>query len=327
MNVKLKNLYRFLLYLSFLLVVIFAYTYINKVAPSWLKIAFEKTKDAQSPPVFATNFNGPQNSPFSGPLGIAVNKKGWIYVVDSGNSKVRVLDTNGKFLFEFGRFGQKPGEFDYPNCLAIDAEDRVYVGDFNNSRIQVFSPQGVLIKILNQWKTTPLIPLGLTFDSSGKLYVANCNGKILIISNQGQLIKEFGQVGALDGYLSYPNGIAVDQDGYIYVTDSGNARLQIFDQEGRFIKKLEPPKYIFSLPTGITIDSQSRIYVVDTLMHAVSVFDQTLKPLFTFGIKGLNEGQLNFPNGITLDDQGKIYVTDRENNRIVIYSYSNKSLF
>ncbi len=270
-------------------------------------------------PQYTGQLKGPAGNSLKRPLAVTVGLAGKIYVVDSDNDRVEIFDPEGNFLATFGKFGQGAGEFDFPTSIAVDSEGRLYVGEFANGRIQVFDPNGKLLQTIDR-KTSgvPLAPMALTFDSGEDLYVANRTGEILILNRAGKLLAKIGEPGSEPGMFSYPNGIVVDDRGRVIVSDSGNQRVQVFDRSGKLIKVLATPAVNLTLPKGIALDEQNRLYVVDNLRHEIAVVDLDYKYLYSFGERGLENGQLNFPNGIAISE-GKIYVTDRENNRVVIF--------
>lgn len=87
---------------------------------------------------FAIGSQGGARGEFNQPYGIARDRQGNIYVVDSGNHRVQVFDANGVFQGAFGEYGTGNGEFDGPTAIAV-TDDYIYVADSGNSRVQLFS--------------------------------------------------------------------------------------------------------------------------------------------------------------------------------------------
>jgi sugar lactone lactonase YvrE len=128
--------------------------------------------------------------------------------------------------------------------------------------------------------------------------------------------------------MSFPNGLALDKAGNLYVTDSNNGRLLVFDSSGKQIARIgrgaDTGK--LGLPRGIAIDGQDRVFVVDTTGQGVQVNrafqgKPQLDYLGTFGAQGVGDGQFSFPNGIAVDGRGHIYVADSANDRVQVWSY------
>lgn len=318
-KVKLSHLLNIILIIVLIATLIFVYFYLNSKTITALDDVTQAVDP--EPPLFVANIYGQEGYPLKGPLAVALGNDGQIIVADSGNSKVQVFDHNGNLLKRFGQFGQGVGELNYPSSIAINSEGLIYVGDFNNNRIQVFSENGRLINTLDKKKLGHTIaPLALTFDREDNLYIANRTGEIMIFDRNGKRKLKFGRAGSKQGHFSYPNGIAVGPSKKIYVSDSGNFRVQVFDPQGKLIKVIEQDQLKVAIPKGIAVDHKERIYLVDNFQHRVNVFDKDWKYLFNFAIRGLNEGELNYPNGIYVKDN-KIYISDRENNRIAIFGY------
>lgn len=255
----------------------------------------------------------------NGPLAAAAGPNR-VYVTDSKGHRVNVYDKKGKYLFSFGQQGNKNGEFEYPNAIALDNQNNIYVGEFQNHRIQVFAPSGKYLRTIAGNQANVITPLAITINKNF-IYIADRAGEILVLGINGQFIKRFGKPGSTPGLLNYPNGLAVSNDGRLFISDSGNSRVQVFTTSGRYLEILDTRQSEINLPRGIAVDDLGQLYVVDTLNHNISVFDENLNYLFSFGDRGMEEGFFNFPNGIVVDADYKIYVTDRENNRVQVFGY------
>ena len=132
------------------------------------------------------------------------------------------------------------------------------------------------------------------------------NNRVQKFDKNGQFILAFGTVGAGDGQLSDPGGIAVDSAGHIWVADRGNTRVQEFDSDGNYVSK-------FSVAGGLdelAVDSTGKVYVTVPSTNQVKVFDNTGAPLLTFGGTGMTDTTFQRPEGIDIDSAGNIYVAD-----------------
>ncbi len=164
---------------------------------------------------------------FNGPTDVAMARDGSIYVSDGyGNSRVAKFSPKGEFLFDWGRKGDKPGEFDTPHGVAIDSRGRVYVADRSNSRIQVFKGDGTF---LTQWQSAGLgRPWAVTVGPDGYLYVVDGGdlkprppdrARILMLDLQGNILDQWGSFGNYDGQIYWGHDIAVGKNGDVYVGD------------------------------------------------------------------------------------------------------------
>ena len=117
----------------------------------------------------------------------------------------------------------------------------------------------------------------------------------------------------------WPNGIAVDSEGNVYIVDSNNYHIKKFDKNGTLINTWgeEGIGYgKFKQPFDIAVDSAGNVYVVDRLNHQIQKFTSTGVWLASWGTYGTGDGQFSYPIGIALDSSGSVYVTDTGNDRI-----------
>ena len=129
----------------------------------------------------------------------------------------------------------------------------------------------------------------------------------------------WGSAGTGDGQFDGPGGVAVDSQGYVYVADRGNDRIQKFDSEGTFITAWGSSGTgdgQFNKPHGIIADSQGYIYVAERENDRIQKFDSSGNYIAQWGSSGSGEGQFNDPCGLAVDSAGYIYVADRQNDRI-----------
>ena len=136
----------------------------------------------------------------------------------------------------------------------------------------------------------------------------------------------FGGSGQGNGQFLFPNTAVADSRGRIYVTDGNNARISVWDGQGRFLMHLGKGvgDSALSLPRGAAIDSHDRLHVADAVGQSVKVYDVSKSEpafLFSFGEWGQGNGQFNCPNDVGLDGSGRLYVVDRENDRVQVWSY------
>ncbi|MDH5669162.1 MAG: 6-bladed beta-propeller, partial [Nitrospira sp.] len=187
---------------------------------------------------FGTRGNG--EGQFNAPWGIAVDRvRGFVYVVDSANFRVQKFDMSGEFIMAWGSFGSGDGQFYFPRGVAVDQSDgSVYVVDMGNHRIQKFDTStNVLPQLLTKW--------------GGSAEAGHASSA---------LAREAGQ-------LRSPWGIAVDGAGDVYVTDTGNHRVEKFDREGNFIAQwggFGNSDGQFNFPYGIAVDAKGSVFVVDS---------------------------------------------------------------
>lgn len=121
----------------------------------------------------------PENGTFAAPTNVAVDRQGNIYVADTWNYRVQVLDPAGKFLRAFGAQGDRPGEFIRPKGIAVDSEGHVYVADAEFNNFQVLSPEGQPLLAVGQLGSAPgqfALIAGLYIDSKDRIYTTEMFG-------------------------------------------------------------------------------------------------------------------------------------------------------
>ena len=157
-----------------------------------------------------------------------------VYVCDTHNHRIQVLNSDFTFSSTFGSKGNNPGQFDHPVDIAVNKDGNIFVADWFNNRIQVFSPSGQFIRQFQELGPDMGkldYPVSVCIDCNDFVYVLE-GGKcrVSIFDTKGNyIISYFGKKEAKPGELKSPYGIAVDKEGYIYISDSRNNRIQIFE--------------------------------------------------------------------------------------------------
>jgi predicted membrane-bound mannosyltransferase/DNA-binding beta-propeller fold protein YncE len=171
-------------------------------------------------------------------------------------------------------------------------------------------------------------PRSLAFAQDGTFYVADSrNNRVLHLDANGNTLQSWGTfadgttIPISNGSFNEPWGVAVSPDGYVYVTDVWNHRVEKFTAEGSFVKTWgyfgqgEAPDAFYG-PRGLAVDAEGRVYVADTGNKRIVVFDSDGKAITQFGGAGFDPGQFDEPVGVAVDKNGKVYVVDTWNQRI-----------
>ncbi len=239
------------------------------------------------------------------PMAVAVNKNA-VYVTDTLNGRVQVFSPNGDLLFSFGSKGNAPGQFSFPYGIDIDSNGDIYVADTYNGGISIFNKEGNFQRYF-ALKTKDLTqPSGIMIKDN-LLYVANLDpGYILVFDmTSEELINVIGSEGEGASHLLFPNDLTLGPDGNLYVSDTGNNRIQVFALSGEYVKTLDiNPDLIFS-PRGLAFNSYGQLYIVSKLNNEVVIIDKEGKVVDTFGKR-----TFNLPNGVAFDARGRLLVTD-----------------
>ena len=147
-----------------------------------------------------------------------------------------------------------------------------------------------------------------------------------------QFVMEIGKAptGHKRDYFFYPRGIAIGPDGNIYIADTNNHQIAIFDQNGNLLKKwgsfgTETPG--LKNPFGVFVDPEGLVYVSDSGNSRIQVFKRDGTFLRAWGGRGHRPGQMQDPLiGITMDQAGHIYLADTSNHRIQKFDRTGKLL-
>ena len=276
---------------------------------------------------------GSGSGQFQGPRNVDVDGEGNLYVADTYNHRIQVLDADGQFLRQWGTEGTLPGQFKEPWGIAVAPDGDVYVADTWNHRIQVFSSEGALKRTwgvfgeASQPRTSPQMlygPRDVAIGRQGFVYVSDTgNKRVMKLDPQGQMIAAAGGLGEGDGQLQEPVGLALDSEGNLYVADTWNRRIQVFDSQMNYLRQW--PIYAWdgmSLVNKpyLAFDAQDQIYATDPEGFRVLKFDVEGKLLRSWGQFGSDTISLNLPTGIVVDALGRVLVTDSENHRISLFS-------
>ena len=158
--------------------------------------------------------------------GLEISKNGSIFVCHSNKHRVEVLDSELTKMNQFGKRGSKPGQFNTPHDLSLDSQGNIYVTDSKNFRVQVLTQEGEFIRTFGTKGDKPgefLCPNWIHVD--GKfVYVTDYRSRYVSVFNvSGKFIHRFGA-----DILGHPEGIVVDEDGFVYVSDSDKCMVFIF---------------------------------------------------------------------------------------------------
>ena len=261
-----------------------------------------------------------------GPWGVAVNQKGEIIIVESGEQCVSIFSPTGEKILSFGLHGSENGKFDEPHGVAVDGDDNILVVDSNNHRIQKFTPDGKFIAAVGKEGSKHLEfnrPLGIAIHPlSNKVYIVdNRNNRIQILNTDLTFSSTFGSFGNDDGQFQGPWDVAFDDKGNVYVADFPTEAILVFTAEGEYLRKFqigkkESGEKLLSYPSSISIESDV-VYVTECgRCHQVSVLTCEGEFLTSFGTGGSKPGEFNTPCGITVDRDGVVYVSDSSNDRL-----------
>jgi tripartite motif-containing protein 71 len=275
---------------------------------------------------------GPRPGHFNAPRGIAVDRAGRVFVADRGYCRIQVFNEHGRFLHMWGTRGSAPGQFLSPWNLALDTAGQVYVTDAGNHRVQVFTADGIFLRAWGTQGAAPgqfTHPGGIAVDGDGNVFVSDRNDRVQMFTSEGGFVRAWGSRGQGDGQftplptrgLTGPGGIAVSQDGLVYVADSWSSRVQVFTRTGEFVRKFGSIATLNS-PEGLALDTQGHLFVAEEGRlstrggYSIQKFTGDGEFLKRWGRDGFAPGHFDSPAGVAVDAAGNFYVADSANNRV-----------
>ncbi len=260
--------------------------------------------------------------------GIAVDDRDRVYLFNRGDTPIVVLSQNGELLATWGQ-----GIFTNPHGASIGPDQCIYLTDNFDHTVRKFTLEGKLLLEIGTAGVGSGVMSGKPFckcthsavSPSGDIYVSDGyqNACIHKFDPKGRLLKSWGSPGAGPGEFNLPHNICCDEEGWIYVADRENSRVQIFDADGRYeaqINNMHRPSGLAitpgACPDCIVGELASYLEVnrdFPNLGPFVSVFDQKSRVLSRLDAKagpGLAPGQFLSPHSIAYDSKGDLYVGD-----------------
>lgn len=224
--------------------------------------------------------------PSAMPRGIAAAEDGTLYLADTLNHRIWHVNQQGAVLDSWGEQGSGSGQFQEPWGIAIDDEGNIYIADTWNHRVQKFDAQGEFL---------------LSWGTFGQYALGDPNGQ-----------------GAFFG----PRALAVGPGDHIYVVDTGNKRVQVFDTTGDFLYEFggsgrNPGQ--FNEPVGIAINAKGEVFIADSWNYRVQVLTTLGDPLHQWSIPVWDTTNPEEKPYLALDKQSRVYLSDSGHNRVLAF--------
>jgi DNA-binding beta-propeller fold protein YncE len=278
--------------------------------------------------------SGSGNGEFNDPFGIAIDEDGFLYVTDTGNTRVQIFDQNGGFEDEFGTQGNGQEQFQTPLGIGVNENSggdlRIIVADPDmndlSRRLRRFNENGGLISEIGRNALTE--PTGVGIDADGNIWVVDNvgDGEVFLYDEDGVFEASWTPSG--NGELDNPQGIAVFEDDddnatYVYIADTGNNRVVKFEYVDNSADGLEfvddagssgSGNSNFNQPTGIAVDECGNVWVADRINNRIQQLDKNLNFESRFS------SSLDRPTGVAINPNGnRLYVVNNNGNSVSIF--------
>jgi sugar lactone lactonase YvrE len=273
------------------------------------------------------SFDLPPGANFGGTSGVAFNSKGNIFVIHRGPMPLMEFDPDGNFVRGFG-----DGLFDRPHGLRIDAQDNIWATDVAANLVYKFNPSGRLEMVLGvkgrsgEWHPGGHLrllhePNEAVVGPTGDIFVLQGHGKaescVLKFDEDGTFIKSWGGTGRGPGEFDLPHSLVFDAQGLLYIADRNNARIQVFDADGSYIRQSQHP----GTPCGLFMAADQHIWLAHG--HIGEIMKLDLNGKVVGNIVGAGQGKALGKYGeahyIAVSPRDEIFVADTLNWRVQKY--------
>ena len=299
---------------------------------------------------------------------VAVNPKGHVFMLSRSNvsgplfgsiaTQILEFDQSGKYLREIGKGVYGLG---YAHSIRVDKYDNIWVVDKGTNMIMKFNPLGHVTMVLGRKEEAPdeheypkrgLIPrhidnyfnqpTDIAWDAQDNLYISDGyqNSRVAKVDKNGDWVKSWGSRGSEPGQFNTPHNIGIDRQANVYVADRGNARIQVFDTDGNFLRVIKinvpppsgarnvlgntpatPPTTGSGAPGApwticITQGPTQYLYTNDSFPGRFYKLTLDGTVMGMFGKAGRQLKQFNWNHGIACPSENVLYAADLNNWRV-----------
>ncbi len=226
---------------------------------------------------------------------------GSVYVVDTRNHGYAIFDFKRRRTDIVQGFGG--GTMKKPINITIDADGTRYVTDTERKQVLVFDRENRFLRALGKVDQFKPIDVAISGD---RLYVSDLEHHEIQVLDKfsGDLLFKFGEVGSGEGQLFQPTNLSLGPDDSLYVSDTGNFRVQKYSLDGKYLQtfgQIGTALGKFARPKGIAVDHDRRLYIVDAAFENIQILDADGSPLLVFGQPGDRKGNINMPTVVKID--------------------------
>lgn len=259
----------------------------------------------------------PDGISMGAPASVTFDSHGHMWVLNRGPKPIMEFDENGKLIRSLG-----DGMFRRTHGLRIDPDGNIWVTDVGLHFVVKLSPKGETLLTLGTkgepgaWDEASQLhhftePNDLAFGRNGDVFIVQGHSpkggdpRVFKFDKDGHFIKTWGGKGTEPGKFAVAHGIAVDAKGLLWVTDRENSRIQVFDQDGNYVREM---KYA-GLPCGLDIGKQY-VYMVNGFTGQLLRLDLDGKVLAAVGKPGKALGEFGEAHFVAVSPKGDIFIAD-----------------
>lgn len=253
------------------------------------------------------------------PRGLAFDSKGDLFVLDDAG-RILVFDVAGKV---YRQWSMPESDIGNPEGICLFHDGRIGVADTHYHRIVFFDLDGNVLSMHGEHGSEAgqfIYLSSLTQDDVGNYYVCEYGGndRVQKFDVDGNFLLAFGGFGTDDGQFQRPMGI-VWRGGLLYVADSINNRIQVFNDDGEFLEVLgrDAGRPRLHYPYDLVGGPNDDLFAIEYGGNRVTQLSLKGETLGTFGSTGHDVGQFSTPWGLAVDSNGRIAVADTGNRRLV----------
>ncbi len=302
------------------------------------------------------------------PVEVTLDPAGDLYIsethrvrcVTAATGIINTVAGNGAFGFAGDGGSALSAVLNSPAGLAF-SNGLLYIADLSNQRVRQIAANGTISTVAGNGLASysgdglPAIsasldaPNGLTFDTSGNLYIADAdNDRVRSVALSG-IITTFAGSGPVSGYggegepatltpLNTPEGVVADLSGNVYISDTDHHRVIQVDPSGNIHTIAgtgtpgDAPGELYG-PTGLALDNAANLYIADTRNHRIQMLTPggTVSTITGTGTSGFSgdggtaaAAELSYPSAVAADASGNIYIADTGNNRMRLVTTDGK---
>jgi hypothetical protein len=280
----------------------------------------------------------PGNAKWGDMCGIAVDAKDQVYLFTRADPPVQVYRSDGKFVRSWGK-----GQIVKAHYIRLGPDGNIWAADIGRHVVEQFTPEGKLLRTLGTpgklgCDATRLNqPTDMVVTKGGDVFVSDGygNSRVVHFDAKGKFVKAWGKPGEAPGQFNLPHSMVMDSAGRLYVADRNNGRVQIFDQESKFLAQWAG----VMVPWGLWINDKDEIRACGSSFmpkkgnwrglppkdQILVKFDTSGKVLDALSVPMMvkdtkpQPGQVNWLHAMALDSKGNIYLGDIKGQRAQKY--------